>query len=117
MDARVIDRTVATVVAVSSDALRPELLELLFVYDRSDAVIVVESIARAYARIAQLRPALVLLLMEIDDADACRLLSILQTTARCTVSRCCCARPNPDAVAHCARDAENRPDRLMAANC
>jgi CheY-like chemotaxis protein len=64
------------VIAVSSDALRPELLDRLL-DDHDSDVIVVESIARAYSRIRQLHPHIVVVYMEIDDVDACRLLSML----------------------------------------
>jgi DNA-binding NarL/FixJ family response regulator len=66
-----------SVVAVSSDALRPELLDRLLVDDNNINVIVVESIERAYSRIRQLQPDVVVVFMNIDDADACRLLSML----------------------------------------
>jgi hypothetical protein len=67
-----------TIVAVSNDALRPELLDMLLTDDRSDTVIVVESIARSYSRISEVHADLVVLFMEADDEDACRLLSMLQ---------------------------------------
>jgi hypothetical protein len=66
------------IVAVSNDALRPELLDMLLAEDSSYDVIVIESIARAYSRIRQLQPAFVVLFMDIEDEDACRLLSTLQ---------------------------------------
>jgi DNA-binding response OmpR family regulator len=67
----------SSVVAVSNDALRPELLDRLFVDDNDYDVIVVESIARAYSRIRQVRPTAVVVFMNIDDVDACQLLSML----------------------------------------
>ena len=66
-----------SVVAVSNDALRPELLDRLLVDDNNINVIVVESIERAYSRITQLQPDVVVVFMNIDDGDACRLLSML----------------------------------------
>ena len=71
-------RSPLNIVAVSNDALRPELLDMLLADDSSCDVIVIESIARAYSRIRQLQPALVVLFMEMADEDACRLLSMLQ---------------------------------------
>jgi CheY-like chemotaxis protein len=65
------------VVAVSNDALRPELLDRLLVDDNNINVIVVESIERAHSRITQLQPDVVVVFMNIDDVDACRLLSML----------------------------------------
>jgi AmiR/NasT family two-component response regulator len=107
-----------TVVAVSSDALRPELLELLFDHDSSDAVIVVESIARAHARISHLQPALVVLFMEVDDADACQLLSVLQNDRALRGLRVLLCPTEPGrAIARSVRDDDNGSDRLTAARC
>ena len=66
-----------SVVAVSNDALRPELLDRLLVDDNDFNVIVVESIERAYSRITQAQPDVVVVFMNIDDADGCQLLSML----------------------------------------
>ena len=71
------NRSPLNVVAVSNDALRPELLDMLLVDGSSCDVIFVESIARAYSRVRELRADLIVLFMEIDDDDACRLLSML----------------------------------------
>ena len=68
-----------SVMAVSNDALRPELLDRLLVDDNDCNVIVVESIERAYSRITQARPDVVVLFMNIDDVDACQLLSMLHS--------------------------------------
>jgi hypothetical protein len=65
------------VVAVSNDALRSELLDGLLVDDNNYDAIVVESIARAYSRIRELQPDVVVLFMDVDDVNACQLLSIL----------------------------------------
>ena len=67
-----------SVMAVSNDALRPELLERLLVDNNDFNVIVVESIERAYLRITQAQPEVVVVFMNIDDVDACRLLSMLR---------------------------------------
>ena len=67
----------SSVVAVSNDALRPELLDRLFVDDNDYDVIVVESIERAYSRIRQVQPTAVVVFMNSDDVDACQLLSML----------------------------------------
>lgn len=67
----------STVVAVSGDSWREELLDALL-FDRNDYdVIYVESIALGYSRIKQVRPDLVVVFMASDDAAACRLLSML----------------------------------------
>jgi len=65
------------VVAVSGDALRSELLEALSSDGSECDIIVVESIARGYSRIRELRPDVVVVFMEIDDVDACQLLAML----------------------------------------
>ena len=117
-DAHIGNRTVPTVVAISSDALRPELLELPFVHDQSDAVIVVESISRAHAHISRLQPALVVLLMEVDDEDACRLLSVLHNDrALHGLKVLLCPTEPGRAIARSVVDAENRPDCMAAASC
>jgi len=117
-DARTSNWTLPTVVAVSSDALRPELLELLFVHDQSDAVIVVESMARAHARISRLQPALVVLLMEVDDEDACRLLSVLHNDrALHGIKVLLCPTEPGRAVARSLRGADNESDRISPASC
>lgn len=67
----------SVVVAVSGDSLRAQLLDSLLV-DRNDYdVIFVESVARGYSRIKQLRPDCVVVFMEIDDVAAYGLLSML----------------------------------------
>ena len=68
-----------SIMAVSNDALRPELLDRLLVDDNDFNVIVVESIERAYSRITQAQPDVVVVFMNIDDADACQLLSMLHS--------------------------------------
>jgi hypothetical protein len=45
--------------------------------DNDDDVVVVESIARGYSCIKQVVPDLIVVLLEIDDVAACRLLSML----------------------------------------
>ena len=67
----------SSVVAVSNDALRPELLDRLLFEDNNYNVIVVESIERAYSRIRQEQPTAVVVFMNIDDVEACQLLSML----------------------------------------
>ena len=70
---------IQTVVAVSGDPLRAELLDALVNDDNDFDVIVVESIARAYSRIKQLTPDLVIVFCDINDTAACQLLSMLKT--------------------------------------
>ena len=73
----VMSRSPLSVLAVSNDALRSELIAKLMVDDNNCDVIVVESIRRAYSRIREVHPNIVVLFMEIDDVDACHLLSML----------------------------------------
>src|SRR5258705_4409360 len=66
-----------SVVAVSGDSQRAALLEgLLFDTDGFD-VVLVEALRRAYSRIKELMPDLIIVFMEMDDAASCRLLSML----------------------------------------
>jgi CheY-like chemotaxis protein len=70
-----------SIVAVSDVPQRAELLRtLLFDLDDCD-VVVVESLARAYSRIKQVGPDLVVVLFEVDDVAACQLLSMLTIDA------------------------------------
>jgi AmiR/NasT family two-component response regulator len=106
-------RSPLSIVAVSNDALRPELLDMLLAEDSSDDVIVIESIARAYSRIRQLQPALVVLFMDIDDEDACRLLSMLQNErALHGLSVLLCARDRDRTGTHRLQAVEGRSESL-----
>lgn len=67
----------STVVAVSGDSRRAELLHALVLDPHDFDVVFVESIARGYARIKELRPDIVVVFMAIDDVAACQLLSML----------------------------------------
>ena len=54
----------------------------MLLFDANDCdVIFVESITRAYSRIKQVTPDLVVVLSEIDDVAACQLLSMLKVDA------------------------------------
>src|SRR5260370_37280514 len=75
--ARPLNRSQRSVVAVSGDPQRAELLDLLSVDANSYVVIFVESVVRGYSRIKQVTPDLVIVLLEIDDVAACQLLSLL----------------------------------------
>jgi len=59
---------------VSGDQRRAEVLEALVANEH----VFVEPMARAYARIRQLTPDVVVIYAEIDDEAACQLLSILK---------------------------------------
>ena len=72
------DSSSRNVVAVSDDSLRSELLDALLDDEKGYRVIVVESISRAYSRIRQLKPDVVMVFMDIDDVNACQLLSMLE---------------------------------------
>ena len=108
-----------SVVAVSNDALRPALLDGLLVDDNDCTVIVVESVERAYSRIRQVQPHLVVLLMNIDDMDACHLLSMLHMDRRLRGTRVVTCAIGPDAgETPRVRDLEKRCDTHMsAASC
>jgi DNA-binding response OmpR family regulator len=69
---------IQSVVAVSSDPRRAELLDALVTDGNDFGVVVVESIARAYSRIKRLTPDLVIVFCELDDTAACQLLSMLK---------------------------------------
>ena len=71
-------RPFRTVVAVSGDPQRAELMDALLAEAALRDVVVVESIARGYSRIKQLTPDVVVLLLGDDPAPACHLLSMLK---------------------------------------
>jgi hypothetical protein len=69
---------IQSVVAVSGDPLREELLDALVTDENDFGAVVVESITHAYTRIKQLTPDVVIVFCEIDDTAACHLLSMLR---------------------------------------
>jgi DNA-binding NarL/FixJ family response regulator len=100
-----------SVMAVSNDALRPELLDRLLVDDNDFNVIVVESIERAYSRITQAQPDVVVVFMNIDDVDACQLLSMLHCDCSLRGMSVVTCATGPDARAtHHLPDFEERCD-------
>ncbi len=66
-----------SVVAVSGDPQRAELMDALLADANLRDVVFVESIAHGYSRIKQLTPDVVVVLLGDDDAAACQLLSML----------------------------------------
>jgi CheY-like chemotaxis protein len=72
------ERPSLKVVAVSDDALRSELLDAL-VDESACKTVVVESMSSAYSRIREIEPHVVIVFMDIDDANACQLLSMLES--------------------------------------
>jgi DNA-binding NarL/FixJ family response regulator len=104
-----------SVMAVSNDALRPELLDRLLVDDNDFNVIVVESIERAYSRIRQVQPDVVVLFMNIDDVGACQLLSTLHSDRGLRGLSVVTCATGPDAAAtHHVPDFEERCDARVA---
>jgi CheY-like chemotaxis protein len=102
-------------VAVSNDALRPQLLDGLLVDDNNYTVVVVESVERAYARICQVQPDVVVLLINIDDVDACQLLSMLHMDRSLRGMSVVTCATGPDAGGtHRSRDFEERCDARVA---
>jgi DNA-binding response OmpR family regulator len=67
------------IVAVSGDRQRPQLLDRLAGGEIVDDVIFVDSLEKGYSRIKRVSPDLVIIVMEIDDAAGCQLLTMLTT--------------------------------------
>jgi hypothetical protein len=65
------------VVGVSGDAQRADMLAALMGDPNDYDVFIVESVARGYSRIKQLKPDVIVLFMAFDDDAACHLLSML----------------------------------------
>ena len=107
-----------SMVAVSNDALRPELLDRLLADDH-DYNVIVESIERAYSRIRQVQPEVVVVFMNIDDVDACQLLSMLhidhELRGMCVLS--CTTSPDAGATHYLGDFAERRDVRQPVASC
>jgi len=104
-----------SVMAVSNDALRPELLDRLLLDDNDFNVIVVESIERAYSRITQAQPDVVVVFMTIDDVDACQLFSMLQSDRALRGMNVVTCATGPDAdVTYHLPDFEERCDTRVA---
>ena len=100
-----------SIMAVSNDALRPELLDRLLVDANDFNVIVVESTERAYSRITQAQPDVVVVFMNIDDVDACQLLSVLHSDrALRGMSVVTCATRRDAGAIHHVPDFEERCD-------
>jgi DNA-binding NarL/FixJ family response regulator len=70
-------RPLRSVVAVSGDPQRTELMDALLADANLQGVVFVESIAHGYSRIKELTPDVVVVLLGDDDAAACQLLSML----------------------------------------
>ena len=91
---------------------------MLLVDGSSYDVIFVESIARAYSRVRELRADLIVLFIEIDDEGACRLLSMLQNDRALSGVRVLVCPTEPGYTATRSVPASgDGPDRLAAANC
>lgn len=67
----------STVVVICRDPRREELFDALLDDPRDFDMIFVESIARGYARIKELRPDLVVVFTSMDDQESFQLLSML----------------------------------------
>src|SRR5712671_5125770 len=72
-------RSLRSLVAVSGERQRAELLDALLVDENEYDLIFVESVAGGYSRIKELTPDLVIVCLETEDVAACQLLSMLKT--------------------------------------
>ncbi len=70
-------RTSRYVVVAGGDSERAELLDALLFGENEFDTVVVDSIGGAYARVKKTDPDRIIVLMEIGDAEACQLLSML----------------------------------------
>ena len=94
----------SSVVAVCGESRHAELFDALLADPYDYDVIFVDSIARGYSRVKELRPDMVVIFALIDDPGACQLLSML------TVDRATRGIP----VFTCATKHEDRFDALIA---
>ena len=75
-------RAPRTVVLVTGHGEPARSLDALSVDMRDYDVVLVDSIAHGYSRIKQAAPDLIVVCSEIDDSEACRLLSMLKVDSR-----------------------------------
>src|SRR5262245_6698543 len=74
---QITSRPLRSVVAVSGDPQRAQLMDALLADANLRDIVFVESIVGGYSRIKQLTPDVVVVLLGDDDATACHLLSML----------------------------------------
>ncbi|HJZ72579.1 MAG TPA: hypothetical protein VKE51_12630 [Vicinamibacterales bacterium] len=97
--------SLSSLVAISSDAQREELLDALMIDANDYDVVFMESLASAAARIRLVTPELVVILLDIDDAVACQQQAILQVE---------CERRSIPVVTCASRSPRSEIDELMA---
>lgn len=71
-------RPTRSVVAVSGNPLRQEIINVLLAEESNCDVIYVEPIPRAYSRIRTIVPHVIVVFCDMGDAAACQLLSMLK---------------------------------------
>ena len=104
------------IVAVSDCALRSELLDALTIHDGHCDDIFVETLSGAYWRIRQVMPDLVIIFMEIDDANACQLMTLLHSDPdlrRIAVETCATGAERASTHIVHGRDADSRYSSLV----
>jgi hypothetical protein len=93
----IVKRLSRSVVAVNGDPHRSEVIDALMAAEDDCDVVYVESMTGAYSRIRQLLPDFVVVLCEIDDAAACRLLSMMKLDSAVSgIPVVTCAGPRVD---------------------
>ena len=71
-------RPTRSVVAVSGDPARQDIIDALLAEENNCDVIYVEPIPRAYSRIRKIFPHVIVIFCDMEDAAACQLLSMLK---------------------------------------
>jgi DNA-binding NarL/FixJ family response regulator len=110
-------RSPRRVVVVGGCPERAHNLHDLLVDTNDYDVVVMESIAHGYSRIKQVAPDLVIVLLEIDDAAACQLLSMLKVDrdlSRIPLVTCATRRDECDLDDESAELAEDMESRSVA---
>jgi len=86
------NRRTRSFVAVTGEPQQAELLDVLLADDHDYGLVFVESIARSYSRIKEVKPDIVVVYCAIDDLAACQLLSMLKMDSElCDVLVVTCA--------------------------
>ena len=73
-----VNRAYRSIVAVSGDLHRPELMDALLADGADCDVVYLESIERGYSRIKQIVPDSIVVFVGIDDVPACQLMAMLK---------------------------------------
>jgi len=108
-----VNRAYRSIVAVSGELHRPELMDALLADGADCDVVYLESIERGYSRIKQIVPDSIVVFVGIDDVPACQLLAMLKLDREtCTIPLLACMpRRAPAGLDDVAAERNREPDQ------